>query len=159
MLLDFDKNFLIQEIHFLDEFHPFLLCHCYCLLEKACIGSKMVHMKHIFRGCTGEFPATKSKKLFQAPRTQKKEKERTINERTHHALPPQIANVPSQSIKQKATRGSVLCDDFIAHSQLWRRSGTLAFTARATTLPKLVLNCVHAQKIDPTRNFLHGISF
>jgi hypothetical protein len=47
-------------------------------------NAKSVHpMPHLVRGCTGEFPATKSKKLFQAPRTQKKEeKERTRNERT-----------------------------------------------------------------------------
>jgi hypothetical protein len=71
----------------------------------------------------------------------------------HHALPPQIANFPSQSIERKSTRGSVLCDDFIAHSQLWRRSGTLVFTACATMLPKLVLNCVRAQKVDPRMHF------
>jgi hypothetical protein len=71
----------------------------------------------------------------------------------HHALPPQIADFPSQSIECKSLGGSVLCDDFIAHSQLWRRSGTLAFTARATMLPKLVLNCVRAQKIIPHMQF------
>ncbi len=105
------------------------------------------------RGCTGEFHATKSKKLFQGPCMQKKEKELNKQHHRHHALPPQIADFPSQSIERKSTRGSVLCDDFIAHSQLWQRSGTLAFTARATTLPKLVLNCVRAQIINPRTQF------
>ena len=48
VLPDFDKNSLIQALHFLDEFDPFLLCCCHCLLEKAHIGSEIVHIKQIF---------------------------------------------------------------------------------------------------------------
>ncbi len=102
------------------------------------------------RGCTGEFSATKPKKLVEAPRMQKKSRK---NEQTTLNVPPQIADFQSQCIEPILMRGLILCDVFITHSQLWWCSCTLAWTARATTLPKLVLNCVRAQKIAPGKQF------
>jgi hypothetical protein len=88
-----------------------------------------------------------SSKLHVCKKKNRKNEQTTLN------VPPQIANFQSQRIEPILMGGSILCDFFIAHSHLWRRSRTLAWTARATTSPKLVLNCVRAQKIDPGMQF------
>jgi hypothetical protein len=59
------------------------------------------------------------------------------NKQTTSHVPLQIADFQSQRIKPRLMRGSILCNIFIARSQLWRRSRTLEWTVRATTLPKL----------------------
>ena len=95
-----------------------------------------------------------SSKLHVCKKKNRKNEQTTLN------APPQIADFQSQRIKPILMRGSILCDVFIAHSQLWRRSCTLAWTAHSTTSLKLVLNCVRAQKIDPgTQFFAWTINF
>ena len=108
------------------------------------------------RGCTPEFPATKSKKLVKVPRTQEKKKKNY--ERTHLTPPPQIADFPSQRIEPKLKGRSILRDKSVAYSQLWRRSGTLAWPARATTSPKAARNLRSAIKIDLRTQF-HRVFF
>ena len=107
------------------------------------------------RGCTPEFPATKSKKLVKVPRTQEK-KEKNY-ERTHLTPPPQIADFPSQRIEPNLKGRSILRDKSVAYSQLWRRSGTLAWPAR-TTSPKAARNLRSAIKIDLRTQF-HRVFF
>ena len=108
------------------------------------------------RGCTQEFPATKSKKLVKAPHTQQSKKRK--NERTTSHAPPQIADFPSQRIEPKLKGRSILRDKSVAYSQLWRRSGTLAWPARATTSPKAARNLRSAIKIDLRTQF-HRVFF
>ncbi len=106
----------------------------------------------IAKGCTTpEFPATKSNKLVKVPRKQKKEKKNY--ERTHLTPPPQIVDFPSQRIEPKLKGRSILRDKSVAYSQLWQRSGTLAWPARATTSPKAARNLRSAIKIDLRMQF------
>ncbi len=65
-----------------------------------------------------------------------KKKSRKNKQTTSHA-PLQIAYFQSQRIEPIFMWGLILCDIFIAHSQHLQHSRTLAWTARATTLPKL----------------------
>ncbi len=109
------------------------------------------------RGCTPEFPATKSKKLVKVPRTQEKEEKKNY-ERTHLTPPPQIADFPSQRIEPKLKGRLILRDKSVAYSQLWRRSGTLAWPTRATTSPKAARNLRSAIKIDLRTQF-HRVFF
>ena len=90
------------------------------------------------RGCTQELPATKSKKNHKSSMYATIKKAENMYERTtnHSHAPPQIADFRSQRIKQKLTPRSILRDIHVALSQLWRRSGTLAWVVPATTSPK-----------------------
>ena len=103
------------------------------------------------RGCTQEFPATKSKKLIKVPRTQQSKKQKV---RTNHShTPPQIADFRSQRIKRKLTPRSILRDIHVALSQLWRRSGTLAWVVPATTSPKSTPKVGFTHKNRPAQPF------
>ncbi len=74
------------------------------------------------------------------------------------ALRPFAADFPSQRIEPKLKGRSILRDKSVAYSQLWRRSGTLAWPARATTSPKAARNLRSAIKIDLRTQF-HRVFF
>ena len=131
-------------------------CHRHqCPLRRPPPSPTLVAVTITIRGCTQEFPATKSKKLIKVPRMQqsKKQKVCTNEQRTTLTPPPQIADFRSQRIKRKLTPRSILRNIHVALSQLWRRCGMLAWVVPATTSPKSTPKVGFTHKNRPAQPF------
>ncbi len=85
---------------------------------------------------------------------QKKKREQKRTNKTHLTSLPKIADLWLQGIEPISMHRSILRNIDIACSQLWWRSGTLAWTMHATTSPKLASEFTCPVKNQPAHAIL-----
>ncbi len=83
----------------------------------------------------------------------KKREQKRMN-KTHLASLPKIADFQLQGIEPISTCRLILWDIYITCSQLWWRSGTLAWTVHATLSPKLASELTCLVKNQPAHAIL-----